>query len=253
MTIPFIYTGATIPLPGGGTTALYNFDPTNVDIILEAFDRIQIRPQLIQQEHMLSARISINLELQSWSIRGVNLWEMVTGTIAVGAGVQTYTLPAQMQILTELLYSVTTSGTTTDTFMSSLTRTQWAQIPVKGTQGPPTQYWYQRLSLPQVTIYPNPSFGGTGYNLTYFGTRRVADANFNTIAVSNAVEGPDVPYRAYEALIAGLAARLAEKYAPEQWETKRAAAKDAWNELATFDQENGPLILRPNTAPYGKM
>lgn len=75
------------------SSGTYNFELSNSDIILESFDRCEMRPASLTGEHMVSAKRSLNLELQRWSNLGVNLWEMDLLTVDLQQGVITYTLP----------------------------------------------------------------------------------------------------------------------------------------------------------------
>ena len=74
-----------------GTTA---FNPAYSDLVLEAFDRIQIRGPEITADHIFSAYSSTNLLLRQWGTRGVNLWAVDVVTVNLSKGVATYNLPA---------------------------------------------------------------------------------------------------------------------------------------------------------------
>jgi hypothetical protein len=76
------------------TSGTYAWDPTLVDIGLDAFDRIQIRPSAITPDHMFSLRRSLNQVLVRWSNRQVNLWTVEEGTDTLVSGQQIYTMPA---------------------------------------------------------------------------------------------------------------------------------------------------------------
>lgn len=76
------------------TSDTYNFNLSNADIVLEAFDRCGIRPTSLTRQHMQSAVRSVNLALQTWGNRGVNLWAVDLQTIPMQQGVTTYTLPS---------------------------------------------------------------------------------------------------------------------------------------------------------------
>ena len=76
------------------TSGTYNAFLNNGDLVLEAFDRCEIRGPDITRQRLISARRSLNLELQTWANRGVNLWKVVLLTVPLVQGVATYTLPA---------------------------------------------------------------------------------------------------------------------------------------------------------------
>jgi hypothetical protein len=74
-----------------GTTA---FNPTNADIVLTAFRRIGIYSAKITNEHMVSARMALNLVQAAWSNAGVNLWTVDFQTVPLVQGITTYSVPA---------------------------------------------------------------------------------------------------------------------------------------------------------------
>lgn len=78
------------------SSGTYNFQLDNADIILEAFDRCEIRPPAITGTQMVSAKRSLNLELQRWANLGVNLWAVELITINMLQGATTYQLPLEV-------------------------------------------------------------------------------------------------------------------------------------------------------------
>lgn len=76
------------------TSGTTGFSLTVSDSVIEAFDRIQVRPTQITTQMMKSARLSTNILLQEWSNKGVNLWKVSLLTIPMIQGVATYALPA---------------------------------------------------------------------------------------------------------------------------------------------------------------
>ena len=73
-----------------GTTT---FAPAFSDLLLDSFSRIQVRPASITSDHLYQARMSANLLLSEWSVRGVELWKVEEFTIPLVQGVPTYSLP----------------------------------------------------------------------------------------------------------------------------------------------------------------
>lgn len=101
------------------SSGTYNFELANSDIVLEAFDRCEIRPPAITAEHMVSAKRSLNLELQRWSNLGVNLWAVDLITTTLEQGVLTYTLPQETVSLLDVYirqFSLTTTFNVTPNF-----------------------------------------------------------------------------------------------------------------------------------------
>lgn len=254
--------GATnIRIGSGGpaSSGTWNYGQTTAGLVLEAFDRIQLRPAMLEPHHFASARQSLNLELLSWSNEGFNFWETAAGTIPLVPNQATYTLPTNLVTITEMFYSQVNAGgagVNQDRIMVPITRTQYAQIVNKLQPGIPTQYWFQMLYVPQVTIWEVPQAGqvAPGYVLGWYGLQQIQDANIG------GVEAPDVHYRALDALTARLTFRLAEKFIPQTAPTrtqllqeKKMLADDAFDKMARRDQEPGVTQIRPNISAYGRI
>lgn len=75
------------------TSGTYTFDPSFVDIVLDAFDRIQVRPAAITPDHMLSARRSLNQLFVRFSNNQINLWKVDEQTVILNAGQGLYSVP----------------------------------------------------------------------------------------------------------------------------------------------------------------
>jgi len=239
----------------GQSSGTQTFFLDNTEIVMEAFDRIQVRPSEITRHHLISARRSLNLELQRWSNLGINLWEVVTATLNLVIGQATYTLPQNLVTIMEMYYSTVNgngAGINFDRIMVPITRTQYAMLPNKLQQGIPTQYWLERLEQPVVTLWETPAIGSPQYVVNYNYLQRIDDAGLAS------GETPDIVYRGLDALCAALSARLAGKFAPIQirsqvMQSAKAEAQEAWNDFVTNDQEDGPLIMQPNVGGYGRM
>lgn len=124
----------------------YNFNPSVVDIVLDAFDRLRIRPSAITADHLFSAKRSINQVLSRWSNRGVNLWatdeqtHIVTsaqeyncpaGTVAVmEVFLRTYSLGAAADLTIDLSTTNGSDLVTVGYANHGLAANQWVSIPV---------------------------------------------------------------------------------------------------------------------------
>lgn len=105
------------------SSGTYNFQLSNADVVLEAFDRCEIRPAEITNEHLISARRSLNLELDSWSNLGINLWQVDLLQIPLIQGVATYNIdPTTVNILDTYLrtFQLPTTFTFTPNFSTVL-------------------------------------------------------------------------------------------------------------------------------------
>jgi hypothetical protein len=268
----------------GYTSGTRGFSLSNSQVVVEAFDRIQIRPMTLTRHHMASARNSINLELLQWSNVGVNLWEVTSGAIYVVAGKSTYALSTGLVTLTDVWvstpqtassytdpayltdefgapitdefgvpYTSDTGAVTvpvavnSDRYMTPITRQQYAMIPNKQQTGTPTQYWVEMTALPTITLWPVPAISWPDSIVNWFGLQRMEDANLGM------GESPDIVYRAYDALCARLAWRLAVKFQPGVADARKKDATEAWNDFATRDQEQGRQVIQPNVSGYWRI
>lgn len=75
------------------TSGTYTFDPALVDIVLDAFDRIQVRPAGITPDHMLSARRSLNQLFVRFSNNQINLWKVDEQVVILNEGQGLYDVP----------------------------------------------------------------------------------------------------------------------------------------------------------------
>lgn len=131
-----------------------------------------------------------------------------------------------------------------DRIMTSISRTDYAAIPDKGSQAPPSVFWFDRLSpIPTVNIWNVPDGNGP-YMFFYYRMRRVQDA------YATSGQTADIPYLFLDALCADMASRLARKYAPALLQSFREEAQEAWTIAAEENRERVQLFLCPDTSGY---
>lgn len=234
----------------GASSGTYNFNLANSQIVVEAYDRIGMRPTELDRHHFNSARTSLNLELMSWSNQGINLWKIVSGTINLVASQSVYTLPANIITITDLWFTTVGAAApsqSTDRLLTPLTRSEYAALPMKLMPGTPTSYWFQRLQVPQVTIWQPPQYGAPNYVCNWYGLQQIQDAGIG------GGETPDVVDRGLDALCAGMAVRLASKFAPDRQQMKMQEQAVAWEAFTRTDQEQGPVIFSPTFSGYTRL
>ena len=176
-------------------------------MVLEAFERIQIEPVKLTDRHMASANRSANLELQTWSNRGVTLFAVEQAQITLVAGTANYALPTNCVQVLDTYYSFlnsTSPSSYTDRILLPMTRTEYAEIPNKTAAAPPNRYWFQRTAAPSITTYQVYDGSQPGAVINYFYMRQLDDV---AVLGSQTLDGLN---RFLEAFIAGLTARLAE-------------------------------------------
>src|SRR5215471_1047843 len=224
------------------TSGTFNFNPSGGEIILTAFDRIQVRPTEVTQAQMQRAVMEMNLALVKFNNMQPNLWTVDLQSFPLLAGSATYSLPAETtQVLDAFIRYAT--NPTLDRYLSQISRTEYAAISAKGTQGFPSQFWFDRLISPTVTFYLVPD-GAYPYEFFYYRVRQIQDAT-----IANGVN-VQVINRFLDALTSNLAHRLARIYRPELEQIRKADADEAWLIAASQDVENVPVYVYPGLAGY---
>ena len=225
------------------TSNSYNFSPTGGEFILNAFDRIGVRPTEIEQTQMQRAVMELNLALTRFNtMPGQNLWTIDLQTIPLVQGTATYSVPPETRMILSsfIRYS---SSPALDRYMFPISRDEYAAISTKTTQGFPSQYWFDRLIAPTITFYLVPD-GAFTYSFMYYRARQIQDA---TIINGQNLE---LPLRFFDAITADLAHRLARIYRPEQEQVRKADRDEAWSIASTEDTEWVPMYVTPMLGGY---
>jgi hypothetical protein len=180
-------------------TATFALDTS--DLIDEAYERAGLEART--GSDVRTARRSLNLLSIDWSNRGVNLWTIESGTVALTEGTSTYNLPADTLDLIETSIRTTTNGTATDIRIPRISVSNYAAITNKTLEGRPNEVWVDRQNTPRVHVWPVPN--NDDYTLVYYRMRRIQDIG------TSAETTPDIPYRFLPAMVAGLAYYIAQK------------------------------------------
>lgn len=226
------------------TSGTYTFNPSVADLVLESFDRIGIRGPDLKAEHLQSARMSVNLELQMWPNKGINLFAVdLHDPIVLTPGVSEYLPDPETVSMLDTYIRVSYNGQENDRILTPIGRQDWANIPNKAQQGFPNSFWFERTITPKIHLWLVPDDTAT-YVLYFYRVRQIQDANLS------GGEAPDVQLRFADALAANLTARLAEKYAPPRLAEKQALAKVAWDLAYTEDREAVNVSISPNMTGY---
>jgi hypothetical protein len=226
------------------SSGTYNFSPSNGEIVLSAYERIGVRGPAIHQEHMLSARRELNFLFAEWSNKQVNLWEVIRTQTTLTAGTATYAIPQNTIMILDASI-VLNIGLTNESrrYIPAISRTEYLSFSNQQIEAPPTTYWFDRLISPSVTFWPIPDNAGP-YTFDYFSVLQIQDANLT------GGETPNTPYRWLDAIVSGMAYRLARIYAPQLEAQRKVDAMDAWQTAATQDTEAVPFKLAPSLAAY---
>jgi hypothetical protein len=226
------------------SSGTYNFAPSNGELVLSAYERIQIRAPEIRQEHMFTAHRELNYMFSSWSNMTPNLWEVIRTQTTLVKGTATYSIPPQFIMILDASI-VLNFGLANESrrYITPISRTEYLSFSNQQVLGPPTVFWFDRLISPTVTFWPVPDQNST-YTFDWYGCTQQFDANLA------GGETPDIPYRWIDALVAGLAHRLSRVYAPQLEQQRSADADKAWEAAAAQDTENVGFMLAPGLAQY---
>ena len=220
-------------------TAAFDLDLNN--LVEEAFERCGV--ELRTGYDMRTARRSLNLLSIEWANRGINLWTIEEGSIALTDGTGTYNLPADTIDLLDHVIRTGTGTSQSDLSMTRISVSTYASIPNKNVEGRPIQVWIDRQAdVPQINVWPVPD---SSYTFTYWRMRRIQDAG-------NGVNNQDIPFRMLPCLVAGLAYYLSLKIpeAMNRIEMLKASYEEQWTLASAEDREKASLRLAPREFFY---
>ena len=238
-----------------GTTS-FNLDLNN--LVEEAFERCGL--ELRTGYDMRTARRSLNLLTIEWANRGINLWTVEQGQIAMVQGQIIYDLPVDTIDLLDHVIRTQTGVNQTDINISRISVDTYSTIPNKNAQGRPIQVWINRQSgatvpdglLPPGTVVQNPQINvwpapdqDNFYTFVYWRLRRIQDAG-------NGINTQDIPFRFLPCLVAGLAYYLSMKL-PEalpRVEMLKMSYEEQWALASSEDREKASLRIAPRQYFY---
>src|SRR3990167_4265888 len=207
------------------TSGTSSFAPTVDDFVAESFERTGIDPAELTVRHLRSARRSLNLMFSEWPAKGVKLWAVDQVTLDMIDGTATYdTATGTICILDAVL-----RRSSVDTPMFPMSRSEYAVIPSKTTEGLPSRFYLDRaITTPTITVWPVPE--NSTDDMLYWRVRRIED-------VGNPSNTLDVASRWFEPVASGLAAKLAVKFAPDRLDRLKALAGEAFVNAYREDRE----------------
>lgn len=232
--------------PGGiATSGTYNFFPSTAEIIVGAFSRIRVRRTMLTETHLQDAILEFNALMATFNDLGPNLAQVDLQSFALVQGQSVYAILPETVTILDVYVRIGTNPPI-DRYLWPISRTEYDSIPNKTQQGFPNQYWFNRTIAPTITLYFTPDGNGP-YTLFYHRFRQVQDT------VITGGLNPEVPNRAIDALIAGLAHRLSRIYAPDLEDKRKIDANEAFGIYARQDTENVNLYLSPAVSGYWRI
>tara|TARA_R100001440_G_scaffold24526_1_gene39949 strand:+ start:1272 stop:1940 length:669 start_codon:yes stop_codon:yes gene_type:complete len=212
------------------TSGSTDFDLDVAEIIEESYERCGL--EVRTGYDIRTARRSMNLMFAEWANRGLNLWTVKQATLSLTAGTATYTLESNYTDLLEV--SLRRSGT--DFELSRMSRGEYLGLPNKTTQGRPSQYYYNRQTTPQITLWTTPD--SSSDTLIYYYVKRIEDVDTFTNTT-------DAPFRFLPCIVAGLAYYLSMKRAPDRVQLLKSVYEEEFQRAADEDEDRVPLKIQP--------
>ena len=215
------------------------FDLNIDDIIQEAYERCGKRTN--SGYDLKSARRSLNILFSEWGNRGVHLWKVELKEQLLTAGTSTYTAPTNANDILEAYISTTTGTTsaTNDVSLTKISRSEYAALPNKGATGQPSQYYVDRQTIPQITLYQTPDASTYTY-LKYYYLKRIEDAG----AYTNTA---DVVFRFIPCMVAGLSYYLSMKYNPQVVQQNKLIYEDELQRALVEDGQRTSVYITPQS------
>lgn len=209
-------------------------------IMQEAFERCGL--DFRTGYDWVTGRRSIDLLMIEWGNRQVNLWQLESVSLSLVAGTATYDLGEDTIDICDDGAIRTFAGNTSLQSDIGITRIGWddyLNLPNKLQTGQPVNFVVSRnTAQPTVTFWPVPD-SVQSYAFHYYRLRRIEDTGTNP---SNTM---DVPFRFLPALIAGLAAKIAQKKAPDRYFDLKAEYEEVWRDASTEDRERAGTTVVP--------
>jgi len=207
-----------------------DFELDVAEYIEEAFERCGL--EVRTGYDLKTAKRSLNLMLAEWANRGLNQWTIKQRTQTVTQADGEYDLGADV---IDVL-SVVVRRSNTDYALTRVSRDTFLSIPVKTTQGRPSQFFLDRQITPNLKVWPVPE--NSTDLIVYDALTRMddADAQVNTL---------DMPFRFYPCLAAGLAYYIALKRAPNRLQMLKAMYEEEFERAMTEDRDRASFNVVP--------
>jgi hypothetical protein len=226
------------------STGTYTFDPRIGEIIVHAFAKCGKRRTDLTVEDIKHAEFECNLlagELTNSNPHQF-LLENQTQVLTTSA---TYSLEARVSAVA--VAYLTSDADDNSRVLGVLSASDYASITDKTATmlGGPTTYFFSLLKTPTITVWPLVDSSDTAtYTLNLQTFRQPQD-----FEVASGVT-TDLPYRFFDAFTIGLAARLAETYAPDKVSVYSTRYDRALSLLESQDQEDTPISIAPDVGGY---
>lgn len=211
--------------------------------IEEAFERIGFDPAKLETRHTVSAQRSVRLLLTDWQNDQVKQWKIETKTYALTVDQQD--IDVEDGVEDAMLAAILRSDIRTP--VTLISREDWFLIPdIETATGMPNRMWIERSIPPVIHIYPKSENATDELLVESVMAFEDADVMSGRIDIRNAW---------IEAFTAGLAVKLAEKFAPDRLEEKlllyggpEVVGKGAYGRAKTAERDRSDTVMTVRTS-----
>lgn len=223
------------------TSGTYIWNPDLAELVDEALERCRIDPAKITSRHIQSARRSMRFMCADWATDDYHDFRIRSETFTVTQSQAAYVagtdLDTDANLIDVMDMALRRNGI--DTPIEFTSRSEYLDIPDKSLEGRPDRCFVDK-GRDGLTFWLWPVPENSTDTVVVNAVRKFDD--FDTAA-----DDADIPYHMYEAFAAGLAARLAEKFAPPELEEKMfLKGQQAFRKGQNAARERGDVTLIPS-------
>jgi len=199
----------------------------------EAYGRARVDPQGLTARDHIEARNSIVFMMADWAVRGCKLWQLSQYSQTLTSGAASFDVQSDaIDVLNANIRRVTE----VDIILSPYTREDYFSIPDKTTPGMASAFWYNQADS---KLYFWPAAENSTDQITYWYFKRLYDP-------TEGLQDTEIPFKWWDAFVAGLAFRVAQKRADVPLESLpylEAKANEAFA-LADWDDFSKNAIVQ---------
>tara|TARA_R100000654_G_C2665019_1_gene125258 strand:+ start:245 stop:925 length:681 start_codon:yes stop_codon:yes gene_type:complete len=220
------------------TSGTYSFSMDIDEVIQEATE--MIGGEITLGEEPRSARRSINLLLQDWQNRGIQLWTIGTTAVTVTTSTTAYTLADQNIDILEAVINVQSGDGSTDLQLNRISMEEYLKIPRKTQTGRSSQYAVRRdRDNIVVSLWPLPD---NSTNILKLETVKYIED------VSRSNQTADISRRFLPCLTAGTAYFMSMKRPgvdPSRINMIKQEYEERLSRAQEEDRERASMLIRP--------
>ena len=220
------------------TSGTYNFSMDIDEVIQEATE--MIGGEITLGEEPRSARRSINLLLQDWQNRGIQLWTVGATAVTVTTSTTAYTLADQNIDILEAVINVQSGDGSTDLQLNRISMEEYLKIPRKTQTGRSSQYAVRRdRDNIVVSLWPLPD---NSTNILKLETVKYIED------VSRSNQTADISRRFLPCLTAGTAYFMSMKRPgvdPSRINMIKQEYEERLSRAQEEDRERASMLIRP--------